>query len=432
MTSTTIPQTDSLLALSRQEAHLQKNLQSLIDAQSEGLLAGLSEPPQDEASSTGSRTPTIDSGFHSFHKPKPIVPVRQPAKLKLGLRGARRGISRAISDLADLKLQEARVLEDEVSQRDDILHTVQGFEWRSAGLQGYIRDIESEDITRQVSTLQAEEKVLDSEIHELETRLHEMKARQRHLLREIDGSNNSVQSKLSSYKSALALTEKDIKTFLARPSLQSANHTAAATGIWSLPRERRTLEMAKEHYTDEKHALRDRFSAVEAEKNALEHGGTVWEEVVQEVSHVEKMLREEMQRMQGPLLETGNEQQPAEGMKKILRTMQKARSRIESKLDLAETKNWKLLVCCIGAELEAMVKGQGVLEGALEAASSGGELGGEKGKGGLNWNGTGALLSEERPDLEHANELLNVERERPEDEDDGPGPELLISHHDDE
>ena len=432
MTSTTIPQTDSLLALSRQEAHLQNNLQSLLDAQSEGLLAGLSGPPQDEASSTGSRTPTTDSGSHSFHKPKPIVPVRQPVKRKLGLRGARRGISRAISDLADLKLQEARVLEDEVSQRDDVLYTVQGFERKSAGLQGHIRDIESEDTTRQVNTLQAEEKVLGSEIHELETRLYEMKARQRHLLREIDGLNNSVQSKLSSYKSALALAEKDIKTFLARPSLQSANHTAAATGIWSLPRERRTLEMAKEHYTDEKHALRERFSAVEAEKEALEDGGAVWEEVVQEVSHVEKMLREEMQHMQGPLLETGNEQQPAEGMKKILQTMQKARSRIESKLDLAETKNWKLLVCCIGAELEAMVEGQGVLEGALEAASSRGELGREKGKGGLNGNGTGALLSEERPDLEHANELLNVEGERSEDEDDGPGPELLISHHDDE
>ena len=429
MTSTTIPQTDSLVTLSRQEVHLQNNLQSLLNAQSEGLLAGLTGPSQDETSSTGSRTPTTDSGSRSSHKPRPIIPVRQPAKRKLGLRGARRGISRAISDLADLKLQEARVLEDEVLQRDDVLSAVQSFERKSTGLQGHIRDIESEDTTRRVNELKGEEKTLDHEIHELETRLYELKARQRHLLREIDGLNNSVQSKLSSYKSALALAEKDIKNFLARPPLQSTNHTAATTGIWSLPHERRTLEMAKEHYTDEQHALRTRLSAVEEEKNALEDGAAVWEEAVQEVSTVEKALREEMQRIQPPLLDSESEQPAAEGMKNILQTMRRARSRIESKLDLAEAKNWKLLVCCIGAELEALVEGQGVLEEALEAS----ELSRGKGKGKMNGLGTGvSFLRDDRPDLEHADELLSMERERSEDEDDGPGPELLISHHDDE
>ncbi|KAL2040268.1 hypothetical protein N7G274_007171 [Stereocaulon virgatum] len=432
MTSTTIPQTDSLVTLSRQEAHLQNNLQSLLDAQSEGLLAGLTGP-QDETCSTGSRTPTTDSGSRSSHKPKPIIPVRQPAKRKLGLRGARRGISRAISELADLKLQEARVLEDEVLQRDDVLSAVQSFERKSTGLQGHIRDIESEDTTRRVNELKGEEKTLHHEIHELETRLYEMKARQRHLLREIDGLNNSVQSKLSSYKSALALVEKNIKTFLARPPLHPTNHTAPAIGIWSLPRERRTLEMAKEHYTVEQQALRTRLSAVEEEKNALEDGAAVWEEVVQEVSTVEKALREEMQRIRPPLLETGSEQPAAEGMRDILQTMQKARSRIESKLDLAEAKNWKLLVCCTGAELEALVEGQGVLEGALEAS----EPGRGKGKRKMNGHGTAVtLLGEEGSDLEPADELLSMEgereRERSEDEDDGPGPELLISHHDDE
>jgi predicted nucleic acid-binding Zn-ribbon protein len=331
--------------------------------------------------------------------------------------------------LTDLKLQEARVLEDEVLQRDDVLSAVQSFERKSAGLQGHIRDIESEDTTRRVNELKGEEKTLDHEIHELETRLYEMKARQRHLLREIDGLNNSVQSKLSSYKSALVLADKDIKNFLARPPLQSTNHTAAAAGIWSLPRERRTLEMAKEHYTDEQHALRTRLSTVEEEKNALEDGAAVWEEVVQEVSSVEKALREEMQLIRPPLLDSDSAKPAAEGMRNILQIMQRARSRIESRLDLAEAKNWKLLVCCIGAELEALVEGQGVLEGAFEAS----EPGRGKGKGKMNGHGAGmSLLGEEGPDLEHADELLSMERERSEDEDDGPGPELLISHHDDE
>ena len=431
-----MPHPDSLLTLSRQEAHLQSNIQNLLDAQSEGLLAGFSGPPQEETSTTGSRTPTTDSGSRGFQKPQPVIPVRQPARRKVGLRGARRGIARAISELADLKSQEAQVLEDEVSQRDEVLYTVKAFEKKSAGLQGQIRNIESEDTSRQVNELKGEEKALDNEIHELETRLFEMKSRQRHLLREIDSLNNNVQSKLSSYKSALELAEKDIKEFLSRPPLQSTtNRKATAAGIWSLPRDRRTLEMAKEHYTDEHHALHSRLSAVEAEKTALEDGSLVWEEVMQEVNAVEKLLREEMQRIQtpDPLLETNSDQQPAaEGMKKILQTMAKARARIENKLEVAETKNWRLLVCCIGAELEAMVEGQGVLEKALEASSGVHrvDLGKEKSKLNSDSSHPRKELGEDRLNHAQTNELLNMERS--EDEDEEPGPELLISHHDEE
>ena len=424
MTSTPVPQSDSLLALARQESHLQTSLQNLLDAQSEGLLAGLGHAPE-ETSSAGSRTPTTDSGSHGFQRPGPIVPVRQPSKRKLGLRGARRGIGRAILQLADLKDQEVAVLEDEVAQRGEVLSAVQGFERKSTGLQERISDIESEDTNRQVNILKEEAKVLDSEIHELETRLYEMKARQRHLLREIDGLNNSVQSKLSSYKSALALAEKDIRTFLSRPPLESST-SSPATGVWSLPHERRTLEMAKDHYTEELHALKDRLTAVEAEKNALEDGSVAWEEVVQEVNSVEKLLREEMQKMQAPLLKTTEGRAPAvEGMEKVLKTMRKARSRIETKLDLAETRNWKLLVCCIGAELEAMIEGQDVLEGALRASGSEDDVAEKK-------RSNGTELGEEALDEQQASQpmhdLLHVDRS--EDEDEGPGPEFLLSHHD--
>ena len=424
MASTPVPQSDSLLALARQESHLQTSLQNLLDAQSEGLLAGLGHAPE-QTSSAGSRTPTTDSGSHGFQRPGPIVPVRQPNKRKLGLRGARRGIGRAILQLADLKDQEVAVLEDEVAQWGEVLSAVQGFERKSTGLQERISDIESEDTNRQVNILKEEAKVLDSEIHELETRLYEMKARQRHLLREIDGLNNSVQSKLSSYKSALALAEKDIRNFLSRPPLESST-SSPATGVWSLPHERRTLEMAKDHYTEEFHALKDRLTAVEAEKNALEDGNVVWEDVVQEVNSIEKLLREEMQKMQAPLLKTTEGRAPAvEGMEKVVKTMRKARSRIETKLDLAETRNWKLLVCCIGAELEAMIEGQDVLEGALRASGSQDDVAEKK-------RSNGTEVGEEGLDDQQASQpmhdLLHVDRS--EDEDEGPGPEFLLSHHD--
>ena len=423
MSLTPLPQSDSLRALARQESHLQRSLQDLLDFQSEGLLAGLGGDASDETSSVGSRTPKSDYGSHAFQTPRSIIPVRQPSQKKLGVHGARRAITRAIMQLADVKSQEATVIENEVFQRDEVLSIMQRLERKSTGLKESIMGIESEDTNRRVHVLKAEEKGLGSEIHELETKLYEMKARQRHLLREIDSLNNTVQSKLSSYTSALALAEKDIRIFLSRPPLQFA--TTPTTGVWSLPQERRTLQMAKDHYTEEQHTLTNRLSAVEAEKIALEDGSILWEAVVQDVSTIEKLLQEEMQKMQAPQVKMDEGRPPAtEGMKKILKIMRKAGKRIEDKLDLAESKNWKLLVCSIGAEFEAISEGQSVLEGALRASGAqdddmddkrNARIGAEKG-------------TNDRPRNQPGNDLLHVDRS--EDEDDGPGPELLISHHD--
>lgn len=429
-----VPQSDALLALSRQEIHLQSTLQALLDAQSEGLLAGLggASPAHNEASSTGSRTPTTPELMSHFHKPKSVTPVRQPTRKKIGLQGARKVIARAISDLANLKSEEGRVLEDEVAHRKGFLSTVSNYERKSTGLREQIRGIQSEDTSRQVEHLKAEEKTLAKSIHDLETQLYEMNARHRQLIREIDGLNNSMQSKLSSYKSALALAEQDIKRFLARPPVETS--TKAATGIWALPTERRTSEMAKEHYSEEQQTLEARFEAVQAEGTALEEGKVVWEDVVQEVNKVEKSLRQEMQRMQSPLVET-DEDGTTKGMKTILQTMRHARTRIESKLDLAETNDWKLLVCCIGAELEALIEGQAVLEGALAASTAGGRPHTEADSSKTNGTaaGGGPLIDDSRPTAS-PQDITSPARgfvDRSEDEDEGPGPELLISQHGD-
>ena len=435
------PQSDALLSLSRQEAHLQSTLQSLLDAQSEGLLAGLARDGasrDDVASSTtsGSRTPTTMIAEPTAHlQSQSVMPVRQSVKKKVGLRGARRGIARAITNLANLKGEEGRVLEDEVAQREEILSTVASFERKSSGLKEQIRGIEGEETSRRVESLKREEKALGDDIHQLETKLFEMKARHRHLLREIDGLSNSVQSKLSSYDSALVLAEKDIKRFLARPPIETST---AASGVWSLPKERRTLEMAKEQFSEEQQTLKSQLEGVQAEAIALEEGGMVWEQVVQEIDTVEKALREEMQRMQAPLLEGGQEETAETGMKKVLQTMQKARGRVESKLDHAETNGWKLLVCCIGAELEALIEGQAVLEGALEAARGDGRPRTQR-NGKLPSHSSGAvdaplsLVDDGSPPASSSQDATSPAQrflDRSEDEDDGPSPELLISHHD--
>ena len=363
------------------------------------------------------------------------MPVRQPRKRKVGLKGARRGISRAISDLAGLKIEEGRILEEELLQRTEALSTVQRLETKTAGLKEHINNIESEDMNRQLKDLRGEEKALDHEIRELETRLWEMKAKHRHLLREIEGLDNSVQSKLSSYQSALTLAEKEARRYLERPPMQG-NRTVTTTGLWALPAERRTTQMAREQYAEEQEVLQKRFDNVKTEMGALEDGSGVWNEVVEEVDDVETLLRQEMQEMQAPLVQENGNGNALGGMRKILEHMGKARLRIESKLEVSEARDWKLLVCCIGAELEAMIEGQRVLHGALDAAQR------SEGEGYVDEDSKAPVaatssvspidLSARLEALEkhdHPAQLHGV-LDRSEDEDDGPGPDLLISNDD--
>jgi len=355
---------------------------------------------------------------------------------KVGLRGARRGIARTMGELAGLKGEEGRVLEDEVGKREEVLATVEGFERKATGLRERIRGIEGEEEARRVEGLTKEEEGLGKEIHEMETRLFEMKARHRHLVREIEGVSNAVQSKLSSYESALQLAERDVRRFLERPPLEGGMR-GKGEGVWALPRERRTLEMVGEFYGEEIGGLRGALEGVEKEARALEEGGVVWGAVVGLVDDVEKGLREEMQRMQRPLVEMGEEGGAVAGMRGILQTMRKARLRIEERLEQAERNDWKLLVCCIGAELEALIEGQAVLEGALEAAQGGAmsrdEHGGESSS---QENGVGVaeqqLVDDSVPAFSSQDAPSPAQGflDRSEDEDDGPGPELLISQHD--
>ena len=361
--------------------------------------------------------------------------MRQPAKRNLSLNGARRGIARAISDLASLKIEEGRILEGELLQRVEALGTVQHFEIKTAGLKEHIDNIESEETTRQVEDLKGEEKALSHEIRELETRLWEMKAKHRYLLREIEGLDNSVQSKLSSYQSALILAEKETKRFLEKPVIRG-ERPSTTTGMWALPAERRTLQMAREQYAEEQDILRKQFDHVKNERVALEDGSEVWKEVVGEVAAVEKLLRREMQEMKAPSLSEEDTGNATRGMRKILEQMSKARSRVESHLETSEARDWKLLVCCIGAELEAMNEGQSVLQDALEAARK------SESKEYVNEDGTAPVngtKSVSPIDLSVRLEALGTQDhpaghrgilDRSEDEDDGPGPDLLISNDD--
>jgi len=353
---------DPLLYIDRQTKHIERNLQVLIDAQSEGLLAGLSGPQQND-------TPSLSDS-------KVTVPVRQPAPKKIGLRAAREGIFKSIYDLLKLREEERELLGFRDGERKDALIEVDKFSSKKSGLEEAISSIRNNRDSQRSTDLKDEARTLESEIHELETRLYEMKAKHRHVVQEISEIENSVESKLSSYNASLSLVESNIRKYLQNPPLQPLSPTADEPTFYSLHPKRRTLDMAREHWAAEQERLHKRQSEVDTEIQALEAGGGVWKQVVTEVTGFEKRLRSEMRRSiqtQSQVLEadgpSGNKVEDGRAQT-IIDDLQATTQRIEGQLELAEERDWKLLMCCIGAELEALREAREMLLDVFNAQES--------------------------------------------------------------
>ena len=173
--------TSTLLYISRHQVHLENHIQSLLDAQSAGLVSGLGH---DAPSSDGTRTPTSTT-TQSPVRPNLNLPspVRQNVSKSPRLQSARRGISHAISDLVLLKSQESEVLHAELEKRERDTALVNGFVTKQEGLRSAIEQISNQDASCKLQEFRTEEQVLGREIQELEDRLQQMRNRQRYLLR---------------------------------------------------------------------------------------------------------------------------------------------------------------------------------------------------------------------------------------------------------
>ncbi|KAJ5788476.1 hypothetical protein N7457_003466 [Penicillium paradoxum] len=355
---------DPLLYVERQTKHIQRNLQVLIDAQSEGLLSVLAEPPADDASA-GTFTPALSSRSGS-HSPS-IVPARQPAPKKIGLRAAREGIFQSIYDLLKLREEEREILTTQTNERENALHDIQSFLSRKSGLQETIATIHGDQESRRSKQLEEEARNLETDIRELETRLYEMKAKHRQLVNEISHIDNSVDAKLSSYTESLSLLESDIRNYLRDPPIKSLTQYSGEPTFHALNPKRRTLEMAQEHWNSEQNTLHNRQQSVDAEILALEEGGGVWKQAVSDITGFEKRLQANMRHyveMTDPATDLAGSA-PTDHkdslVKSILDDLERTTQRLESHLELAERKDWKLLVCCISAELEALREARGML-----------------------------------------------------------------------
>ncbi|OKL56449.1 hypothetical protein UA08_08225 [Talaromyces atroroseus] len=322
----------------------------------------------DITSNQGSNTPT--SAIGSPDRGVRTIPIRQPPRKKTGLRAARKGILRSMSDLLTLREEEKRLVQHRIQQRQDTITEIDTFANKKERLEKTISDMENDREGERARKLKGEAKSLEHEINELELKLADMKARHRHIIQEVSRIENSVDAKLSSYKESLSILDTEVRRYLGNPPLQPLRPDVDRSSFYSLHPKRRTLEMARDHWRTEQTELKERLHNVDLEIAALDDGGPLWQSVIRQISAFERRLKDEMQQSiilsKSMLPGLGNPADQQEQGRRILADLEITTRQIEEKLEMAEEKDWRLLVCSIGAELQALREAQSLLKQAFD------------------------------------------------------------------
>jgi hypothetical protein len=418
------------IASDTREDELHADLQFLLDAQVEALAQGLESGKAGDGASTGSTTPTLNSVRTGLSRPG-----SRPAKKRLGLRSARKGLYTTITALSGIKREELQSLDAEVEDAERKLQQIDTWGTKRKGLEDASSGVDEGEDTVRVQRLRQEADVLQDSIQEVEVQLADMKAKHRKLVRQIAAAENSTQAKLASYTQSISLLEADVQKFLSlqpsvpQPRLEASN---GQLSIWQLPPKRRTLEMAKAYFAEERDSTIERRRQVEQEKEALELGGKMWMDVAVSVTEFEKRVRAEMSGADmansGHAWDDQPQSSPGERLKGLLVQMDTVIEDLESKFHTAEEKNWKLLIAAIGAELDALRQGRTILKGVLGEPEP--ELEPQLG----DVHSESAIVGEmdSGDEIRGLDKSFETARRRMSngDTDDEPDPELLFSTHD--
>ena len=401
------------MAVARQATYVQQKLQQLLDAQSLGLLSGLGQESQQDISPSSERSSEPSIRTPSRSPPGPIrlsssPPVSPPSfrqqntdRSTVSLSTARSSIHRALLQLSELKASESSALDNQQETLLTFLSSLDSLTTKRKGIEQSIKDIEakhsdqatsraSEDSASEHSStpvpgsLKDEEARLSSEIHSLETRLYEVKARLSHIRRLRQERENRLAARLSSWRGALADVEKSIHRNVLEgrgleglyPFLRHSGRTKReGQGVWSLPRERRTVELVKEEVEGKAEEVAKRKQSVEREEKACVEGAHAWKGVLGKVKAVEQMMGKEMRGLGNRT--SSKEKEPSdrpdaarEGMQGVIELMTQTIGELDEELVKAERNGWNPLVCAIGAEAEALKQGKNMLIDALGGAGA--------------------------------------------------------------
>ena len=289
--------------------------------------------------------------------------------------------------LAELKQEEDEHVTEAISLRKDALKHLAFLSDRRDSVMGELRSFEKDDqepLGQELRGLGATYESLSEEIRLLEERLVGMRNRRRWLRERIDDVQNRREAGLSGYRGALKNAESEIRVLLDHPPVQPLDTEvlqhkdeadvevlSSGIGFLRLKDHRRTGEMARAWWEGELALLKRRKVSINADQEALEQGSIVWEEVLSLVTSFESSLRQLMKPGEGssPALgsskgkETGSTQD--EMIQGQLSKMTNLVETLEKHMQTAEDKQWNLLICAIGAEVEAFKEAQDMLKSVL-------------------------------------------------------------------
>lgn len=361
LSASVIHHDDPFIAVDRAAATLQKTLQSLLDFQSSALTDRTSNGEDDNASQssiTPTQSATTGSMRGSQRGNSGVVPVRQPRKKKLTLKAARQGIGRSMQEFISLKNEELRIAQVERTNRQVSLDKISDFETKREAVDYEIGLLRSTADSDQYRSLRDEAENVEKQINDLEDQLMELKARHRHLLDKKAEQENASAGQLSSYQGTLAAIDRDIREFLRRPPvkqglgprlLSAEAHTASKQDLYVLNPKRRTLQLARQQWAHELDLLNNHEADIKKETQALTEGAHTWKQVVIRIDEFETLLRQSLK---------SNGSETVQG---ILPLLDETLIFLQQTLNHAELQDWRLLVCAIGAELEAFKEARALL-----------------------------------------------------------------------
>ncbi|KAF9869386.1 autophagy-related protein 28 [Colletotrichum karsti] len=398
--------------LQHRERALHKEIQSLLDMQATGLapsseaLDASAADADNTWSDSGSSTPT--GTFYSTASSRSrmmasldppvratargdIIPVRQPvASSKQGLHAARNGLRHSLAALTDLKTEENAYIESALSQRRKALSYLDKLDKRREDISAELNslaDDEEEPLAKELRGLGEQHDALGQEIRELEEKLVGMRNRHRWLERKMTDVRNRREAGLSGYRGALKEVEGEVTSLLHRPPIEpldpdvvdvvSRTEPSTANGAGDLPGgteffrmipARRTLSMARDWWESEADFLQKRKAQVDKDREALDQGTALWQETIDVVTTCEAELRKALSI--GAVKGKQTPRTMQEATEAILPRMGKVILELEEHLHTANKNSWNLLICSIGAELEAFREAERLLRSSLPQPKS--------------------------------------------------------------
>ncbi|KAL2885705.1 hypothetical protein HOO65_070167 [Ceratocystis lukuohia] len=388
------------------EKSLSEELQLILDVQSQALTRGLGNDGHiasynaSHPQSSGGSTPTgnlYSQGSASFtksshmkmslhqlndHGPNGVVmPVRQPkTSKKPSLRAARRSLLDTLAELRSLKQHEHQYIKNEAQVRNSALSRAKHLTARQLQIStelGLLENNTDEELAQELHSLETEHDGLCREIRELEERLVLLQKKRRWVDDKILNIRGKREAGLSGYRGALKEVDEEISTFMHQPPVEPLQaeayahlHVVDSDGVritspggnefLALVPERRTLNLARDWWEAEVRILKAREEAVAKEIVALDEGAEVWAATIKLVTQYESSLSEQMKKLdcEG----NSDDSQSADNtIDQLVAQMDAVMNVLKQNLQLATTKKWNLLICAIGAELEAFEEAESML-----------------------------------------------------------------------